>query len=306
VKIVSHTKEIDSGAFGATIGNFDGVHLGHIAMLEQVREKCKKKNLKFVVITFFPHPAQILRAMRGFLVSGYEERRSLLKSLGVDYLVEIPFTRDFSATTANQFVEQYVQSVESMKLLCLGYDFAFGAHKTGDFSTFDQMLKNSSIELVALKEFCGDKSEHISSSVIRELIRKGNVDRVSNFLGRNFSLKGKVVKGKGRGKGIGYPTANLQIAEELIAPSTGVYATKAVLRGKTHQSVTNIGFNPTFNDSLHMTIETHILSSIDDFYDEEMTVIFLGKIREEKRFSSVEELKSQIAKDAEVAKSWPC
>ncbi|MBH47645.1 MAG: riboflavin biosynthesis protein RibF [Halobacteriovorax sp.] len=306
MKILNHTKDIVEHDFGATIGNFDGVHLGHVAMLEQVREKCKSQNLKFVVITFFPHPAQILRAMRGFLVSGYEERRSLLKSLGVDYLIEIPFTRDFSATTATQFVEQYVQNVDRMKLLCLGYDFAFGAHKSGDYSTFDEMLKNSGIELVALKEFCGDKSEHISSSVIRELIRKGNVERISSFLGRHFSLKGKVVKGKGRGKGIGYPTANLQIAEELIAPSTGVYATKAVLRGKTYQSVTNIGFNPTFNDSLHMTIETHIFSSIDDFYDEEMTVIFLGKIREEKRFSGVDELKAQIAKDSEVAKAWSC
>lgn len=306
MKIVQHTNEIIEDGFGATIGNFDGVHLGHLAMLEQVKEKCKQKNLKFVVITFFPHPAQILRAMRGFLISGYEERRTLLEAAGVDYLVEIPFTRDFSATTAPQFVEQYVQQIKNMNLLCLGYDFAFGAHKSGDFSTFDSMLKDRAIELVALKEFCGEKSEHISSTVIRDLIRKGCVDRVSDFLGRSFSLTGKVVRGKGRGKGIGYPTANLQIAEELIAPSTGVYATQTILRGKMYKSVTNIGFNPTFNDSLHMTIETHLLSSVDDFYEEEMKVIFLGKIREEKRFGGVEELKSQISKDASIAREWKC
>ena len=112
------------------------------------------------------------------------------------------------------------------------------------------------------------------------------------------------MRGKGRGKGIGFPTANLQVPDEMITPSTGVYATKTVLDDKTYKSVTNIGFNPTFNDSLKMTIETHILDSIEDFYDETLEVEFLGKIREEKRFNSIDELISQISKDAKVAKEW--
>lgn len=304
MKILQHTCELENVNFGATIGNFDGVHLGHIAMLNEVRKNCEQRKLAFAVITFFPHPSQILKVMRGFLLNDYEERRELLKNVGVEYLIEIPFTKDFSSMTAQSFVNEYVKNVEQLQLLCLGYDFAFGAHKSGDFSTFEKMLKGTKTELLALDEF-KTNAKKISSSAIRDLIRSGEVQKVNELLGRNFSLTGTVVKGKGRGKGIGFPTANLHVTEEIIAPSTGVYATKSYLNGQEFASVTNIGFNPTFSDSLHMTIETHLLQEIDDFYDQQMTVEFFAKIREEKRFSSVEELKKQIAKDAQIARTWP-
>lgn len=302
MKIVQHTKDINK-PFGATLGNFDGVHKGHLSMLKEAKQKCVESNISFAVITFLPHPAQILKAQRAFLLSEYEDRRSLLENAGVDILVEIPFTREFSSLTPEQFIDAYISSIKNLKLLCLGYDFAFGANKAGDVNTFRQILSGSNLSIVELSQF-QESDQRISSSVIRELIRKGRVEDVKNLLGRNYRLKGKVVRGKGRGKGIGFPTANLQVPDEMITPSTGVYATQTVLGHKTYKSVTNIGFNPTFNDSLKMTIETHILDSIDDFYNEILEVEFLGKIREEKRFNSIDDLISQIAKDAKVAKEW--
>ncbi len=302
MKLVQHTKQIVD-PFGATLGNFDGVHKGHLNMLDEARLACNKRNLKFAVITFFPHPAQILKAQRAFLISSYEDRRELLKNAGVDYLVEIPFTREFSSMTADSFAQEFVLKIESLKLLCLGYDFAFGANKSGDINTFTELLKGTDKEAFSLKEY-RDPACKVSSSHIRELIRSGDIGNISSLLGRNFKLKGTVVHGQGRGKGIGFPTANIRVPDEMITPSTGVYATKSFLLGKEYKSVTNIGFNPTFNDSLKMTIETHVLEDISDFYDEEMEVEFLGKIREEKRFDSVEHLKDQIGKDAKTARDW--
>lgn len=302
MKIVHHTNEIQV-QFGATLGNFDGVHKGHIAMLSEAKQECIKKNINFAVITFLPHPAQILKAQRAFLLSEYDDRRTLLEKAGVDILVEIPFTREFSSLTPDQFIQEYITSVNNLKLLCLGYDFAFGANKAGDINTFRKKIDSTQKTVLELEQF-KQNDEHISSSIIRDLIRKGKVSEVKTLLGRNYKLKGVVVRGKGRGKGIGFPTANLQVPDEMITPSTGVYSTKTILKNKEYKSVTNIGFNPTFNDSLKMTIETHILDNISDFYNEVLEVEFLAKIREEKRFNSIEDLISQITKDAQIAKDW--
>lgn len=304
MKIYQQTNEIVALNFGATIGNFDGVHLGHLAMLKMAKEECVKRGLEFCVITFFPHPLQILKAMRGFLITSYEQRRELLRKAGVDHLVEIPFTRDFSSMDANAFIESYIKNIPNFSLLCLGYDFAFGANKSGDAQTIKNALASSEKEVVSLIEH-RPSGQKASSTTIRELIRSGQVGEVTGLLGRPYSLTGKVVRGKGRGKGIGFATANLQIDEEIITPSTGVYATQTKLGGVVYKSVTNVGFNPTFNDNLHMSIETHIIGISHDFYDETMSVDFLGKIREEKRFSSVDELKQQIALDTKKASEWP-
>lgn len=300
MKIVQHPNEIGELAIGATIGNFDGVHLGHKNMLESVKQECKRRKLAFVVITFFPHPLQILKAMRGFLISSYQDRRKHLEALGVDYLVEIPFTKDFSSLSADEFIVQYIRSVKGFKLLCLGYDFAFGANKEGNANLVETALEGSDVEV---KSLCEHKSsnEKISSTVIRDLVRNGKVDGVESLLGRKFSIVGKVVRGKGRGKGIGFPTANIQIEEEIITPSTGVYATKTRLNGVEYTSVTNIGFNPTFNDVLHMSIETYVNGISHDFYDQSIEVIFVKKIREEKRFTNIDALKLQIKQDVEKA-----
>lgn len=303
MKIYQHTSEIIDLKFGATIGNFDGVHLGHLAMLEMVKKECRARNLDFCVVTFFPHPLQILKAMRGFLITTYEQRRELLRMAGVDHLVEIPFTRDFSSMNAESFIEGYIKNVPNFSLLCLGYDFAFGANKSGDVQTIKSELSNTSKEVISLAEY-RPSGQKASSSKIRELIRNGKVDEVPELLGRPFGITGKVIRGKGRGKGIGFATANLQIDEEIITPSTGVYATQTHLGGVKYKSVTNVGFNPTFNDNLHMSIETHVIGIAHDFYDETMSVDFLGKIREEKRFASVDELKAQIALDTKRASEW--
>lgn len=300
MKIYHHPNEIKDVKFGATIGNFDGIHLGHQAMLGEVKKMCDERKLELVVITFLPHPLQILKAQRGFLISGYEKRRELLKKQGVQHLVEIPFTKDFSATSANDFINTYVNRVSNFELLCLGYDFAFGSNKEGNFKLVSEQLKNTDTEVHSLSEF-KNKKESISSTCIRNLIRDGRVSEVEPFLGRKFSLEGKVVHGKGRGKTIGFPTANIQLSEEVIIPATGVYSTTTWIAGLSYRSVTNIGFNPTFSDTMHVSVESHLLGLDEDFYDKNIEVVFHFKIRDEKRFSGVDELTRQIENDIQVA-----
>ncbi len=303
MKIYRHPNEIESVPFGATIGNFDGIHLGHRAMLDLVKRQCQVRGLEFAVITFLPHPLQILKAMRGFLLSGYQKRRELLQSVGVQHLVELPFTKEFSGTPASKFITEHVLQVNNFKMLSLGFDFAFGSNKEGDCDTVKALLQGSQVELVSLPEH-RPVGKQVSSTVIRNLIREGKVDEIEELLGREFSLEGEVVKGKGRGKGIGFPTANIQVGEEMIIPSTGVYSTSTIIKDNCHRSVTNIGFNPTFSDTMHVSVETYILGIDEDFYGEQIEVFFHEKIREEKRFASVDDLKKQIAKDVTVAKQW--
>jgi riboflavin kinase/FMN adenylyltransferase len=286
-----------------TIGNFDGVHVGHREFLSRISHECKKSKAKFVVITFIPHPVQILKAQTGFLINTYNERRELLAECGVDYLLEVDFTRDFSTLSPEDFLKKYVFSFSGIGKVYLGHDFTFGANKSGDYKLAKSLCEKESVQLILQEEFKSNNSS-VSSSIVRNEIRLGEMEKVKVLLGRSYFISGRVVKGAGRGKQIGFPTANLDYDKALILPVGGVYITQTTVHGMTYNSLTNIGINPTFNAGHVISIETHLLDFSRDIYGEVMRVEFLKKIRDEKKFSSVNDLIAQIENDVSCAKAF--
>ena len=291
-------------AIGLTIGNFDGVHIGHRQLLKKIKSDCLAKNLLFVVVTFVPHPQKILQPDKErFLINSYEQRRTLLKKLGVDVLVEMKFTRDFSTLKAEEFLSKYLLSYPNLKDFYLGYDFAFGANKEGDYDLVKSIChpRGVEVEIQPKFEFHG---QVVSSSLIRERLLSGKIDEVEAILERPYHMEGVVVKGEGRGKKIGFPTANIQVSQDLLVPHKGVYVTRTIYNGMTFKSVTNIGNNPTFKDGNQIHIETNLFDFDTDIYGEMLDIQFLHKIRDEKKFPTVNDLISQIKADVDFAKDF--
>ena len=283
------------------MGNFDGVHLGHQNIIKSISELCKSNGTKFVLITFNPHPMRILNPKDNFLINTYSEKYDLLKSLGVDFYYEIPFTRDLSTLSPKEFLDNYLLKNKQLEYIYMGHDFTFGANKEGDFNYVEKYCSN--INIVKLDEFKKSESD-ISSSKIRKLINDGDVESSSVLLGREFYLTGTVVKGAGRGRQIGFPTANIEYSDERITPAFGVYITTVEVRGMVYHSITNIGVNPTFVQTNQKTVETNIFDFSEDIYGEELKVVFHKRVRDEKKFSSVNELVEQISIDVDLAKSF--
>jgi riboflavin kinase/FMN adenylyltransferase len=284
-----------------TIGNFDGVHVGHREFLSRISKDCKNNKCKFVVITFVPHPVQILKAQSGFLINTFSERRELLALCGVDYLLEVDFTRDFSTLSPEDFLEKYVFNFDGITKIYLGHDFAFGANKSGDYKLAKSFCENKNISLILQDEFLMN-NHSVSSTIARQAISNGEVEKVISLLGRSYFLSGRVIKGQGRGKQIGFPTANVDYGKELIIPGIGVYISQTTIHDMTYNSLTNIGVNPTFNNGGEINIETHLLGFDRDIYGEEIRVSFLKKLRDERKFASVNDLVNQINNDVQVAK----
>lgn len=300
MNIVKDLKEIKDNfnekKIHVTIGNFDGVHLGHREFLSHIKKESIEDQAKFVVVTFVPHPLQILRAQSGFMLNTYAERRELLSDCGVDYLLEINFTRDFSTLSPEQFLEKHIFSFDGISKIFLGHDFAFGANKSGDFHVAKTFCDKKRTSLILQQEF-KVKNSSVSSTEVRNALQCGDIAKANQLLGRNYFLSGRVIKGEGRGKKIGFPTANLGYDKELIIPAKGVYVTQVKIKDMTYNSVTNIGVNPTFNTGYNIHVESHLLDFVHDIYGEEIRVSFIKKLRDEKKFSSVNDLVTQIESD---------
>lgn len=284
-----------------TIGNFDGVHAGHRFFLEQIKAQASRENCLFAVMTFVPHPRQILSPTNDFLINSYEERRMLLAEIGVDYLYEVNFTRDFSTLSPLEFLDQYIDENKRIKNIFIGHDFAFGAKKSGNYQVMEDYCQKREIGFYLGTEY-QLKNRPVSSTSIREALKDGDMHLAHEFLRRDFFMSGRIIKGFGRGRKIGYPTANLQYAEDRIIPKEGVYASKAFCDGCYYLSVTNIGLNPTFEGVKKISIETHILDFNRDIYGEEIRIHFLEFLRGETRFNSVNELIEQIKKDISLVR----
>jgi riboflavin kinase/FMN adenylyltransferase len=306
MKITSNIEELKNivGTEGVylTIGNFDGVHLGHRDFLNHIKNESISNNAKFVVITFVPHPSFVLQPKTNFLLNTYDERRELLSQIGVDVLLELNFTRDFSTQSPINFLNEFVFDLKGLRKVFLGHDFHFGANKEGNHSLAKSIASDRNIEIILHTEF-KLKNDTVSSSQIREHLRNGDVESATGKLGREFFLSGRVIKGQGRGKQIGFPTANLGYDKDMIIPAKGVYATKTNINGMIYESVTNIGHNPTFNTGYDIHVETHILGFNRDIYGENIMVSFYKKLRDEKKFSSVNELVTQIDLDVNQVKN---
>ena len=283
-----------------TIGVFDGVHLGHQHLLSQLRERARELNLLSGVITFRQHPRAVLssRAELPYLTS-LEEKVSLIKNEGIDSVIPLSFTPELAQLSARQFVGLLLKHLR-MRGLILGNDFVLGRNREGDVDALRRLGEEMGFSVDAVPPL---RISHkvVSSTAIRDALAKGNMKKVSSLIGRFFSLQGRVTKGAGRGSGLGFPTANLEIDPEHILPADGVYATRIYIDGKSYPSVTNIGKNPTFGENKR-TVETYVINYSGNLYGHELKIDFIERLRGEKRFESVEDLIRQMTADVQQGK----
>jgi riboflavin kinase/FMN adenylyltransferase len=279
----------------ATIGNFDGVHMGHRQIFRKLKQFAKDLDGVSVVITFFPHPLKVLSSGKQLsLISTYEEKELLLQASGIDYLVVIPFTEQFAALTAREFVSDILVRKIGIKKLIIGYDYAFGRNREGNIGLLRQLGKEYDFTVEVLEPIWDGKTI-FSSTNIRKMIKQGNVRDAVALLGRHFSLGGKVVHGHHRGKMLGFPTANLQTYKELI-PKNGVYAVKVKIDQEMFDGACNIGPNPTFDDNA-IAIEVFIFEFADDLYGRDIRVYFVERVRDEQKFPDADALQKAITAD---------
>ena len=287
-----------------TIGTFDGVHIGHKAILKRLVETAKKENLDSVVLTFFPHPRMVLQQNVDIkLINTIEERTELLENTGLDHLVIHPFTHAFSQLTALEYVRDILVNSLKAKKIIIGYDHRFGRNRNADIEDLKEFGKtyNFEVEEISAKEI---DDVAISSTKIRKALNEGDIETANSYLGYNFMISGEVVKGKAIGRTINYPTANLKLKENYkLVPKNGVYIVQSTIEGEKIFGITSIGTNPTVGGT-EKTIETHFLNFNKDLYGKEITIAFLKYIRDEETFDSVEILKQEIEKDETFAKQF--
>jgi riboflavin kinase/FMN adenylyltransferase len=286
-----------------SIGSFDGVHLGHQALVSRLVQHARLARLPAVVLTFFPHPSVVLRGRQPALyINTPDEKAELLAGLGVDYVVTRTFDVGLSHLSADAFLD-LLRTHLGLRALVVGEDFALGYRREGGRIFLEQAAPQRGFRLEIVPPLMLD-GEPVSSTRVREALRSGDVRRAAAYLGRPFVLPGTVVRGVGRGRKLGIPTANLGFWNERAYPAPGVYACWAEFAGKTYPAVTNIGMRPTFNDGLlHPVVEAHLLGFSEDLYDQEVRLSFVERLRDEQRFEGAEALSAQISRDIERART---
>ncbi|MCK9195381.1 MAG: bifunctional riboflavin kinase/FAD synthetase [Syntrophales bacterium] len=284
-----------------TIGNFDGVHKGHQFLFRHLVDQARNAQRQAVVLTFDPHPKMVLHPDRRpfYLITSIEEKIRLIEAQGVDGLIIIPFNLDFSKTTAREFVCDLLWGKLRIKKILIGHDYTFGKGKEGNETFLIAQGQKLGFEVEVMRAFQVDETI-ISSTLVRNAILAGDVKAAAAWLGRPYNLVGRVVPGHNRGAGLGFPTANIE-PEKALVPAPGVYAALARIDDQTYGSVLNIGMNPTFDDN-QMSIEVHILDFKGDIYGKTLEILFIEKLREEKKFNGPAELIVQIRKDIEQAR----
>ncbi|MDD2337793.1 MAG: bifunctional riboflavin kinase/FAD synthetase [Geobacteraceae bacterium] len=278
-----------------TVGNFDGVHLGHRAIFKKISQVAAELGGVSVVVTFTPHPLKVLAAERDFrLITTYAEKERLIAESGIDVLVIVPFSRAFAAIPAEKFVRDILVGSIGMKSLVIGFDYVFGRNRGGDVNLLRKLGEEIGFSVEVLDQVGNDETG-FSSSMVRELISTGDVRGVVPLLGRYFSVGGEVVHGFHRGKQLGFPTANVKVEEDLL-PKPGVYAVKVEGDGWVCNGACNIGNNPTFYGS-SVTVEAHLLDFDADLYGSSLRIYFVERVRDEREFPDVFSLQEAIRND---------
>ena len=288
-----------------TIGNFDGVHLGHQEMLRRVVGRARELGAPSVVLTFDPHPMRVLHPQRApRLIQTLKQREEAIAALDVDALVVVPFTRDFAALPAEEFVRDLLGRCLGVREVHVGSAFAFGCGKRGNVELLSRLGEEVGIRVVPL-DVVADGGEPVSSTRVRTLVETGAVAEARRLLGRPFAMEGVIAKGDRMGRKIGFPTINLKSENELC-PRDGVYVTKVLLRSfeRTFTCVTNIGRRPTVYEDYAITVESYILDFSSDVYGEPVRLAFFERLRDEKVFPSMLELTAQIRRDVEATRLW--
>jgi len=284
-----------------TIGNFDGVHRGHLALFERVKIRARTIGGVSMVMTFQPHPIKIMKPEKApLLITPTQQKLALIAQAAIHTILCLPFDATFAAISAENFVQDILVGKIGVKELVVGYDYTFGHNRTGDIELLRGMGKSLGFQVHVVQPVLMGKRV-VSSTSIRELIRAGELAEAKKLLGRDYQICGTVVKGKNRGgRLLGFPTANLELVDELT-PKEGVYAVKVVIDDRLYNGVTNIGHNPTFGQG-PLSIETHILDYSGDLLGQTIRVNFMHRLRAEKTYKGIEELARQIDLDIKVAR----
>lgn len=287
-----------------TIGNFDGVHIGHQALFHEAIEKAEAIGGTSVAMTFEPHPLRVMKKNNHPpLITLYEQKSELIERTGIDVLICVPFTLEFAAQSAEQFVRDLLVQKIGMKAIVVGQDYSFGKNREGDLDLLKSFGPEYGFEVIVAGWIKSARAlaDRISSTKIRQLVTDGRMVEAEKMLGRNYQIRGKVVAGRDRGgKVLEIPTANINLHDELC-PKTGIYAVTVECEGNQHQGVANIGYSPTFEDH-EFTVEVHIFDFSANIYDKKIRVNFIKRIRDEIKFSNISELIDQIQLDIAAAR----
>lgn len=287
----------------ATIGFFDGVHCGHRFLIEQVKQIARQESLKSALITFPVHPRKVMQKdYQPELLSTPEEKLELLSATGVDYCHILEFTKDLSRLSAREFMKQVLQDRLKVHSLIIGYDHRFGHNREEGFEDYCRYGKELGMEIIRARA-CTTEGVNVSSSVVRQLLRTGQVDKAARCLGYEYALEGRVVDGHKVGRTLGFPTANLKIENpDKLIPADGVYAVKVMVGGKEYMGMLDIGHRPTLNNGKDKSVEVHILDFTSDIYNQPVRIIFVSRIRSDIRFERIEDLKTQLHQDEIVTR----
>ena len=296
MKVIFDPEEPIENSTSATIGNFDGVHVGHKKIIAAVKEEAKQKGLSSCVITFHPHPQKVLQNIDIPLLVPIRERLKLLEKEGVEVVACYTFTKDIAKIPAKDFVTDILIGKLNLKHLIVGPGFSFGRKREGNLDLLDKMGKEYGFDTEVVETALID-GEIVSSTAIRNLVREGNMVKAGKFLGYNFYIEGQVKEGERRGRQIGFPTANLDTDWDIL-PKVGVYATLAHVDGIVLNSITNVGYRPTFGNN-ELVIETHIFNFNEDIYKKRIEVEFVDRVRDEQKFNGPQALVEQIKKDVD-------
>lgn len=279
-----------------TVGTMDGVHLGHVAIVNEVVSFGRKENRQSVVVTFDPHPREIVHGDSVRLLTTIEERTDLLKKHGVDVIFVLKFNKHIASLGPEAFINEILLKKFSISRTVVGYDHGFGRDRQGDASVLRTLGENHGFEVTEVPERTVS-GEAISSTRIRSLIAEtGDVSDAARLLGRHYSLSGEVIRGDGRGRTIGYPTANIDLHPRKLVPARGVYAVDVKIETGKHMGMMNIGTRPTFGRE-GLVAEVHLINFSGDLYGDTIQVDFLKRLRDEQKFESVEDLKRQLSED---------
>lgn len=293
IKSINEIERIEKSV--VTIGNFDGLHNGHQVLINKAVDYAKENCINSIVFTFENHPVNFFRHSTIKKIITNKEKTKRIKDLNVDIMISIPFDEYMTRITAEDFIKQILVEKLGAKKIIVGYDFTFARNKEGNTKVLEALAKKYGFTVEIVKPI-KINNVRVSSTYIRNLITQGNVSKVKEYLGYNYEIEGEVIHSRKIGRTIGFPTANININEDTLVPRRGIYATKVYVNNNIFYGATNIGFNPTVNGD-KLSIETHILEFDDDIYGKIVKVEFLERIREEKKFGSLEELKNQLKKD---------
>lgn len=283
------------------LGNFDGVHLGHQKLINELLKQSQIRKLESVILTFEPHPSKVLRADKSDpLIMSLRQKENVIKSLGIDNLIFAPFTQKFSQIDYKDFIYDILIGICKVKVVVIGFDYRFGCDGKGTANDLQEICSKEGIDTIIIPPVTYE-GKIVSSTLIRALIESGDVKKAAEYMGRPFCIEGNVVYGDGLGRKLGFPTANISFSPDIILPAPGVYAVKVLWHNKAYKGIANLGIKPTFQKH-KTTLEVHIFNFNQQIYGEYMEVNFIENLRGEIKFRSVSDLVAQVKNDIIEAK----